>query len=147
MANYKRTLIATLSAAALLVASPIFAQEDHSQHQGMDHSEHNMNMDPAMMDELRAKVDGYKDATDDQIMSQMMMMGPNRDLYISEAGIKGDVGVLILSHGAPRADQYGDNVLADAASANGRFMDASHLGRRRRAHWHQGLRSSAAPPN
>ncbi len=112
MSYLNGSTIAAVSAIALMITSPAIAQE-------VDHSQHNMNMDPAMMDELRAKVAGYKDATDEQIMGQMMMMGENRDLYISDQSIKGDVGVLVLSHGAPRADSFGDNILAAAVEAIG----------------------------
>ena len=126
-----KTRVPTLSAAsftALLTLAGLSSQAwtqadhsqhqgmDHSQHQGMDHSQHSMNMDPGMMEELRAKVPGYKNATDDQIMATMMMMGENRDFYVSDKSLTGDIGVLVLSHGAPRIDNYGDTVLAQAVS-------------------------------
>ncbi len=104
---------------ALLLYPPLaVAQEDHSKHM-MNMDPAMMNMGPTMMYELRAKVAGYKDATDEEIMSQMTIMGENRDLYISDQSITGDIGVLVLSHGAPRADIYGDNILAQAVELIG----------------------------
>ena len=80
--------------AAGLMTWSAAAQEDHSQHQGHEHH----TMTPAQFEELRAKIDLYKDFTDDQIMESMSRMR-NSGGMISEAGVVGDVGILALAHG------------------------------------------------
>ncbi|MEO7385911.1 MAG: hypothetical protein ABIX37_03120, partial [Gammaproteobacteria bacterium] len=85
---------------------------DHSQ---MDHSGHDMSaardaegrslygmkhkMDPAMTKELRDKVALYKGYSDAEITLSMDMMGPEYAWYVSPADVKGEQGVLILTHG------------------------------------------------
>ncbi len=53
----------------------------------------------AQFDALRAKIDLYKNFTDDEIALSMVMMGPNYESYVSDPMLRGDVGVLILAHG------------------------------------------------
>lgn len=83
--------------AMLFVAAPqlVPAQEhEHDQHQHGDHV-----MTPEMFTELRVKVPLYREYTDAQIMESMERMGPNFRVYLSNADVAGDVGVLALGHG------------------------------------------------
>ena len=83
--------------AMLFVAAPqlVPAQEhEHDQHQHGDHV-----MTPEMFTELRVKVPLYHEYTDAQIMESMERMGPNFRVYLSNADVAGDVGVLALGHG------------------------------------------------
>lgn len=62
---------------------------------------HNMKhkMPPEMYDELRQKIALYRDYTNQQIDLSMVQMGSEYQWYISPAGVKGEQGLLILSHG------------------------------------------------
>ena len=66
--------------------------EDHSQHQG-DHE-----ITPEMFEELREKSPIFREMSDDEIRQDMAMM-PNFDVYLSDEGLTGEVGVLALAHG------------------------------------------------
>ena len=56
-------------------------------------------MDSAMMEELRARVERFKGLDDQSIMRTMDFMGPNYTWYLSNQSLRGDIGVLILTHG------------------------------------------------
>ena len=84
---------------------------DHSTHEAkaeeMDHSSHDMaNMDhgdhemtPEMMQQLRDRIPLYQQFNDQQIMLNMRMMPPNGNMYVSDASVKGSIGILGISHG------------------------------------------------
>jgi hypothetical protein len=98
--------------AILLVAGQqlLRAQEhEHDQHQHDDHT-----MTPEMFTELRAKVSLYREYTDAQIMESMERMGPNFRVYLSDADVTGNVGVLALGHGF---ESTGNQEFQDAYAA------------------------------
>jgi len=90
------------------------AQEDHSEHAGsmetMSH-EGGHEMTAEMYDVLRERLPPMRDATDQQIMMQMKMMGPNQSRYLSDASVHGDTGILVLIHGFGAT---GDRIMAEA---------------------------------
>jgi hypothetical protein len=51
-------------------------------------------MSPEVFAELREKVLLYREYTDEEIMGSMSRMGPNFRVYLSEADLVGDIGVL-----------------------------------------------------
>ncbi len=94
------------------------SQMDHSQmdHSQMDHSGHEMSQEDYRI--LREKVMQYKTMTDEQIMGSMMMMPPTYERYISDTSLKGDLGVIVLAHGAGEpGDTFFANALGGLASA------------------------------
>jgi len=48
---------------------------------------------------LREKISLYRALTDREAQMNMAMMGPNYEWYVSDKNVRGDVGVLVLSHG------------------------------------------------
>lgn len=119
-----RSLFAVL--ACVFTASGVGAQEhDHAHHQ----------MTPEQFAELREKVPLYREFTDEEIMANMARMSPNFRVYLSDATVVGDVGVLALGHGfeesgnrdfqsafAPTADKYPTAVGLGMA-----MMTSSHI--------------------
>ena len=101
--------------AMLLVAGQpqLLAQEhDHDQHQHSDHV-----MTPEVFAELREKIPLYREFTDAQIMESMERMGPNFRVYLSDADVVGDVGVLALGHGfEPTGNQEFQDAFAPVAA-------------------------------
>ncbi|MCK6370129.1 MAG: hypothetical protein L6Q83_02185 [Gammaproteobacteria bacterium] len=101
----------TALAIAALAAATVVAQEDHSRHQHggavpMDAEGRRLvsydvrhEMSPADMAGLRAKVALYRGMTDRELEMNMNAMGPDYSWYVSDPGLKGDTGVLILAHG------------------------------------------------
>lgn len=123
---HANTLLAALACAGILSASPLLAAEedhstmdhskmDHSKMDSgtMDHSQHSMGrdelgrsgygmkhqMDPALTNELRKKIEQYNNASDAEIALSMDMMGMEYAWYISPTSVRADDGVLILTHG------------------------------------------------
>lgn len=109
-------LVAGVLAAAGASMPMLAAEEtDHSamDHSNMDHSAHSTardelgrslygmkhEMSPAMVKELREKVALYRNYSDAEIALSMEMMGPEYAWYISPPGVKGEQGLLILTHG------------------------------------------------
>ena len=118
---------AATCAAALLVAlaAAAFAagEEDHSHHHhggpvAMDEEGRRLesySVHHEMSDEdragLRKKVPLYRGMTDREMDMNMNGMGPDYEWYASDRGLKGDVGVLVLSHGV---GENSDKVLRNA---------------------------------
>jgi len=104
-------------AAALLqigsIFSPAYAQAiDHSK---MDHSAH-ADMTNDDFDTLRERVISYRNFSNAEIMQNMMFMPPTYERYISDASISGDVGVIVLAHGAGEpGDTYFSRALSGLA--------------------------------
>lgn len=99
-------VVGALYFALILSASTSYSQEEQIQTEG-----HTMDVDPAMYDELRAKSPGFANLTNQEIMASMMAMGRNYDWYVSDQSVTGDVGVLVLAHGAREA---GDTIVKQA---------------------------------
>lgn len=90
--------------------TPAAAQDDpHAHHRMTDEQ----------FAELREKVPLYREFTDQQIMDNMANMGPGLHVYLSDAAMAGNIGVLALGHGygpsgnemfkrayVPTADKY-----------------------------------------
>ena len=112
------TRVSVALAASSLLAGPALlgAAESGDEHAGHDmHAGHQMDtgrdemgrrlfgqshqMTPEMYKELREKVQIYQGYTDAQIDLSMQQMGPEYQWYISGAGVQGEQGVLVLSHG------------------------------------------------
>ncbi len=110
--------VAVALAASSLLAGPALlgAAESGDEHAGHDmHAGHQMDtgrdemgrrlfgqqhqMTPEMYTELREKIEMYQGYSDAQIDLSMQQMGPEYQWYISGAGVKGEQGVLVLSHG------------------------------------------------
>jgi hypothetical protein len=60
---------------------------------------------------LRAKIALYRGMTDRELEMNMNAMGPDYEWYVSDRSLKGDPGVLILSHGV---GQNSDRILKQA---------------------------------
>ncbi len=109
-----RFYVIALLAMLLVVGQPLLrAQEnEHDQHQHADHA-----MAPETFTELRVKVPLYREFTDAQIMESMERMGPNFRVYLSNADVAGNVGVLALGHGfEPTGNQEFQNAFAPVAA-------------------------------
>jgi len=72
---------------------------------GMKHT-----MTPEVLEELRAKILGWEDITEEEAALSMQMMGSNYEWYISDDSLTGRTGVLILLHGFR---DRGDKVFKD----------------------------------
>jgi hypothetical protein len=64
-----------------------------------DHAHHDHQMTAEQFTELREKVPLYREFTDEQIMENMAGMGPGLSIYVSDAQLVDDIGVLALGHG------------------------------------------------
>jgi len=98
--------VGVLCFAFILSVQISYAQEEHTHTEG-----HMMDVDPAMYDELRAKSPGFANRSNQEIMGAMMAMGENYDWYVSDESVTGDIGVLMLTHGAREA---GDKIVKEA---------------------------------
>ena len=77
---------------------------------GMDHSGHH-NITQEEYDLLRAKIVTYRNYTNKQIMDNMMAMPPTHERYISDTELQGDLGIIVLTHGA---FEPGDTLFANS---------------------------------
>jgi len=86
------TLIAT--AFLLGFSGTLFAQEDQSQNEAHQHQ-----ITAEEFAVLRSKIPLYQEYTDEDIINSMERMGPNHNVYVSDATVQGDIGILALAHG------------------------------------------------
>ena len=121
--NRRNLHLLALCVCALHMPGAALAQEmdhdsmDHSamQNETMDHSGHH-NMTQEEYDILRAKVLPYRHYTNEQIMENMMGMPPTHERYVSDPALKGDLGIIVLTHGAfEPGDTYFANSLTGLA--------------------------------
>lgn len=126
------TFVLALCSSAVLIGSAQSQEMDHSQmdHSQMDHSQmDHSQMDHSQMDHsghemsqedyriLREKVMQYRTMSDEQIMGSMMMMPPTYERYVSDASLNGELGVIVLAHGAGEpGDTFFANSLSNLAS-------------------------------
>ena len=124
----KNTHILPLCLGSLLTFGLVAAQEmDHEgmDHEGMeqgamdhgemDHSGHH-DMTQEEYDLLREKVLPYRHYSNEQIMDNMMQMPPTHERYISDPALEGDLGIIVLTHGAfEPGDTYFANSLTGLA--------------------------------
>ena len=88
---------------------------DEMDHDAMDHSGHH-DMKQEEYDLLRERILTYRTWTNKQIMDNMMAMPPTYDRYISDKELKGDLGIIVLTHGAfEPGDTYFANSLMGLA--------------------------------
>ncbi len=95
------SLLPVLLLAASWLTGPLAAQEsgEHAHH-------HHHQMTEAQFARLREAVDQYKTMSNDEIMQSMAEMPGNYHWYVSQADLRGKLGVLVLAHGAgERGDQ------------------------------------------
>lgn len=98
----------------LAVSQVSMAQEHDHEHQHHDHDavpemgpdgkrldsyQVKHDMDQETMAALREKIALYRGMTDREINFNMSAMGPNYEWYASDLELRGDIGVLVLSHG------------------------------------------------
>jgi hypothetical protein len=93
---------------ALVVPTALCAAEDHSHHQhggavpAMDAEGKRLesySQPHEMSDGLRKKVAVYRGMTDRELDMNMNAMGPDYAWYVSDPKLRGETGVLLLSHG------------------------------------------------
>ncbi|MGI9330170.1 MAG: hypothetical protein ACR2QB_05585 [Gammaproteobacteria bacterium] len=97
---------------------------------GMKH-----NVSPAMANELRANIPLFASYSDAEIDLSMEMMGSNYEWYLSNAGVSGDQGLLLLMHGfRERGDaafkqemQPMANIFPTAMAAGMSMMMSDHI--------------------
>lgn len=103
---------AWLLIAATMLAGGKTPAQDHSHHH--DHAavpemdaegrrlesyEVKHDMDAETLAALREKIALYRGMTDREVNMNMSTMGPNYEWYASDLDLRGDIGVLVLSHG------------------------------------------------
>jgi len=119
-----RSQIAISGLAALVLGSACLAAEGehaHHDHAGvpemnaegrrLDTYDVRHEMTAEDMAGLRKKIALYRGMTDRELEMNMNAMGPNYAWYVSDLGLRGDVGVLILSHGV---GENSDRLLKEA---------------------------------
>ena len=90
-----RAVILGAWATSLLLAEPTAMAGQHHQQHG--HAHHQLTDE--QFAELRRKVPLYREFTDEEILQNMGRMSPNFQVYLSDATLVGNVGVLALGHG------------------------------------------------
>lgn len=118
-----RKLLIAAGAVCCLAGTPGLAAEDHAHH---DHGsvppmdadgkrllsyDQKHVMTPEMRDGMRRKVALYRGMTDREMDMNMNAMGPDYEWYVSDPGLRGNVGLLVLSHGV---GQNSDRLLKQA---------------------------------
>lgn len=107
-------------AAALFAPSGLLAQEHHhdaaipdmdADGKRLETYQVKHDMDQETLAALRAKIALYRGMTDREINMNMSGMGPNYEWYVSDLGLNGEIGVLILSHGV---GENSDRIMRDA---------------------------------
>ena len=129
-----RLLVLTLGAAGLGLGLALAqAQEDHDAHRAHGYQGHDMPMPPPdelgrrrmgmdmrdmLSDDvvagLKEKIALYGLLTDNELRINVAQMGENYTWYVSDADVRGDIGVLVLSHGVSEA---GDRIMTDSMRA------------------------------
>lgn len=116
-------LMASVAALVVFAGVPSEAQVGHAHHHGaavpeMDADGRRLesyqvkhDMDDATLAALREKIALYRGMTDMEVNLNMSAMGPNYEWYASDQAMKGDIGVLILSHGV---GENSDRMLIEA---------------------------------
>ncbi len=68
-------------------------------------------MTPEMREALRKKIALYRGFTDRELDMNMSAMGPDYEWYVSDSKVKGETGVLVLTHGV---GENSDRLIRDA---------------------------------
>ncbi len=77
----------------------------------MSNMSHGGDMTKEQIDFVKSIVPSLSDRTDQEIMEIMSMMPPNYEWYVSDENLRGDVGVLVMTHGF---GEEGDKIFADS---------------------------------
>jgi len=120
--NFLTPMAGFLVIMALVVAANAVAQEhEHHQHDAvpdmdaegrrLESYQVSHDMDEETIAALRAKIALYRGVTDRELNMNMSAMGPNYEWYASDTSMRGDTGVLILSHGV---GENSDGMLKEA---------------------------------
>lgn len=117
--NRLKLHIFALCAGTLVVFGAAHSQEPNAKK--MDHSGHH-SMTQEEYDLLRERVISYRDYTNKQIMDNMMGMPPTYEWYVSDPALKGDLGIIVLAHGAFKP---GDTVFANSLAGLARETPVS----------------------
>ena len=85
-------------------------------HEGMDHEGMDHDISQEEYDTLRERILTYRNWSNKEIMDNMMAMPPTYDRYISDKELSGDLGIIVLTHGAfEPGDTYFANSLMGLA--------------------------------
>ena len=107
----RKTTNLLVTACLTLLCGGIFAQDGHQHHghgaippmdadgRRLDPNAAQHDMSDEQLAALREKIALYRALTDTEARLNMALMGPNYTWYISDPELRGDTGVLILSHG------------------------------------------------
>jgi hypothetical protein len=116
------TITRAFSAVALLGLAGLSSAQQHQHDHGavpdmdaegkrLESYQVKHDMDTQTMAALREKIALYRGMTDREIHMNMSALGPNYEWYVSDTALRGEVGVLILSHGV---GENSDRILRDA---------------------------------
>jgi hypothetical protein len=131
----------------VLAVSNVPAADEHAHHHGgavpamapdgkrLESYNKQHEMTPEMREALRKKVALYRGFTDRELDMNMSAMGPDYEWYVSDPKVKGDTGVLVLTHGV---GENSDRLIRDAYLPMAKktpvaigfgmsMMDSSHL--------------------
>lgn len=121
--NHSRQIVICSLVAMMLGNACIAADDEHAHHhhasvpdmdgegRRLDSYDVRHEMTAEDMTGLREKIALYRGLTDRELEMNMNAMGPDYAWYVSDLGLKGDVGVLILSHGV---GENSDRLLKEA---------------------------------
>ena len=121
--EYRQTFVIGIFSVILLAVSPIIMAQEHDHHdhnavpemspdgKRLDSYQVKHDMDQETMDALRERIALYRGMTDREINFNMSAMGPNYEWYASNLEMRGDIGVLVLSHGV---GQNSDRMMVEA---------------------------------
>ncbi len=106
--GFGAALAGVLAGLIVLLGSPASVAQEH-QHSAvpemgpdgkrLDSYQVSHEIDAVTMAALRNKVSLYRGMTDRELHMNMSGMGPNYEWYASDRALRGDIGVLVLSHG------------------------------------------------
>ena len=110
--EFRPVFVVTGVLAIMLAGSPVCMAQEHEHHHDhnavpemgpdgkrLDSYQVKHEMDEETLAALRAKIALYRGMTDRELNMNMSAMGPNYEWYASDLDMRGDIGVLILSHG------------------------------------------------
>ena len=96
---------------AVVVVAPLAPRTLAAQEGGEHSHHHHHQMTDAQFARLRDVIDQYKPMSNEEILQSMADMPGNYHWYISAADMRGNLGVLVLAHGA---GERGDQVFKDS---------------------------------
>lgn len=110
-----------LVVSSLLIGTPACSkseEQNEAQTMNMPEEQHDMSnmshdgeMSKDQIEFFKEIAPSLSDRTDEEIMEIMGMMPPNYDWYVSDENLKGDIGVLVMTHGF---GEVGDGIFAES---------------------------------